>query len=174
MFYLIFILLSLCLFIIISMLGHEYGHALAARLIGWKTHGMTIRWYGAGYKVEINDDKPEDIWKVAAGGLIISLFLFIFGLIFSLLWPGFLMLAYINFFILIFNIIPYKGLDGYYLWQRLTARFRHPSDLHSETQKDHHSPEHASLQSWAEFQANLVQPQRTNLYALVLSWALQR
>lgn len=133
MFYLIFILSLMVIFIIGSVYVHEYGHALIAKMLRWKTHGMEWRWFGAGYKVEINKDRPQDIWMIAAGGLIATFSLFALGLWVSLILPAFLMLAYFNFFIFIMNILPFKGLDGYYIGKYIIGRYRHPSGLHSET-----------------------------------------
>lgn len=135
MIYLILILLILFIFMLISVYVHEYSHALFAKLLGWKLHGMTMNWKrgSMGYKVEINEDNPQDLWKIAAGGLLGSLALMLVSLGFSILWPGFLMLVYINFFIVLINIIPFKGSDGYYIFKRVIKYFRHPNDLHSET-----------------------------------------
>lgn len=90
---------------------------------------MTVDWKkgAVGMKVEINQNNPEDIWKIAAGGLIASLALFAISIWFSLLSPVFLMLAIINFFIVAVNIIPLKGSDGYYIFRRAIRRFRHPN-----------------------------------------------
>jgi len=111
------------LFILSSYLTHEYSHAAVAKLLGWETHGMTIRWYGAGYKVKVNEEKPQDIWKIAAGGLIGTALLGLIGLAISYVYMPFYLLFGINFFIFIFNIIPIKGLDGYYVLRGLIKGF---------------------------------------------------
>lgn len=115
MLFLVFILLLLVLFITASYLVHEYSHALVARLVGWETMGMTIRWYGAGYKIKINQDKPKDIWKIAAGGLLGTALLILIGLSLSYIFPVFHILWGFNLVIFIINILPIKGLDGYYI-----------------------------------------------------------
>lgn len=135
--FLIFLLsfLTLCLFLILSIWFHEYSHALAAKILGWKTHGMTIVWKKAaiGYKIEINQDKPEDIWKIAAAGLLGTIILSMTALFFSFIFPIFSILFYMNIGILLINLIPISGSDGTYLWKRIKAHFRRPSGTHSET-----------------------------------------
>lgn len=127
MFFLILIMALMIGFIFASVIIHEYGHALVAEMLGWKRHGMTLRWFGASYKIEINQEKPTDIWKIAAGGLIATLALFALGLWLSLIAPVFLILAYLNFFIFAFNVLPFKGLDGYYIAKGAIGYFRRPN-----------------------------------------------
>jgi Zn-dependent protease len=131
MFYLILILLTVFIFIIGSVYAHEYGHALFARMIGWKTHGMQWRWFGAGYKVEINQERPGDIWIITSGGLIATFLLFAIGLWLSLVFPVFAILAGLNFFIFVFNILPFPGLDGFYIAKAIIKHYRRPSEIHS-------------------------------------------
>jgi len=131
MLFLIFVLVVLAGFILLSYGVHEYSHAGAAKLLGWETHGMTIRWYGAGYKIKIKEDNPRDIWKIAAAGLLGTAILGTLGFLLSLVFPIFFILFILNFFIFIFNIVPLKGLDGYYLANALIEYFQHPSGLRS-------------------------------------------
>jgi len=129
LFFVIFVLVVLALFILLSYGVHEYSHAGAAKLLGWETHGMTIRWYGAGYKIKIKEDKPTDIWKIAAAGLIGTSALALAALLLSFIFPIFYILFVINFFIFIFNIVPIKGLDGYYIANRIWSKyFQRPND----------------------------------------------
>jgi len=129
LFFVIFVLVVLALFILLSYGVHEYSHAGAAKLLGWETHGMTIRWYGAGYKVKIKEDKPTDIWKIAAAGLVGTVALALAALLLSFIFPIFYILFVINFFIFIFNIVPIKGLDGYYIANRIWSKyFQRPND----------------------------------------------
>lgn len=109
-----FLTLSLIIFLtLFSIFAHEYGHALTAKHVGWKIHGLVFKWYGIGYKVEVNKKNPEDIWKIALGGLIVTLFLCIFFYILSPISIIFYYLFLLNADLLFFNIIiPMKAADG--------------------------------------------------------------
>lgn len=51
-----------------STLVHEYGHAWAARAVGWEVVGWRWHWYGVGVVTEVNG-RSDQLWKVALGGL---------------------------------------------------------------------------------------------------------
>ena len=52
----------------VSTLLHEFGHAWTARAVGWKVIGLRWRWYGVAFVAD-TDGKPDELWKVALGGL---------------------------------------------------------------------------------------------------------
>jgi Zn-dependent protease len=98
-----------------SALLHEFGHAWTARAVGWKVVGLRWRWYGVALVADPNG-KPEELWKVALGGLATTAFLalgflagtalpdpasFLFGLGFT-----------VNAAILLTNLVPARWLDG--------------------------------------------------------------
>ena len=51
----------------VSALLHEYGHICTARAVGWEVVGLRWHWYGVGVVADANG-RPEQLWKVAAGG----------------------------------------------------------------------------------------------------------
>ena len=51
-----------------SALLHEYGHAWTARAVGWNVVDLRWRWYGVALVADPNG-KPDQLWKVALGGL---------------------------------------------------------------------------------------------------------
>jgi Zn-dependent protease len=52
-----------------SAVLHECGHAWAARAVGWNVVGLRYRWYGVAVVAETNG-RTDQLWKVAAGGLV--------------------------------------------------------------------------------------------------------
>jgi stage IV sporulation protein FB len=99
----------------LSALLHEFGHAWAARAVGWKVVGLRWRWYGVAFVADTNGT-PEKVWKVALGGLGATALLalafyagtalpepapFLFGL-------GFV----VNASLLFSNLLPVRALDG--------------------------------------------------------------
>ena len=52
-----------------SAVAHECGHAWTARAVGWNVIGLRYRWYGVAVVAESNG-RTEQLWKVAAGGLV--------------------------------------------------------------------------------------------------------
>jgi Zn-dependent protease len=98
-----------------SALLHEFGHAWTARALGWNVIGLRWRWYGVAFVADTNG-KPEQLWKVALGGLATTALLalvflagtelpepasFLFGLGFT-----------INASMLFTNLVPVRALDG--------------------------------------------------------------
>lgn len=98
-----------------SALLHEFGHAGTARALGWKVIGLRWRWYGLALVADPNG-KPDQLWKVALGGLtttalVALVFLagtglpepasFLFGFGFAL-----------NAVVLLTNLVPVRAFDG--------------------------------------------------------------
>jgi len=52
-----------------SAVLHECGHAWTARAVGWNVIGLRYRWYGVAVVAESNG-RADQLWKVAAGGLV--------------------------------------------------------------------------------------------------------
>jgi Zn-dependent protease len=101
-----------------SALLHEFGHAWAARAVGWKVVGLRWRWYGVVCVADMNN-RPDRMWKVALGGLattalVALVFLvgtalpepapFVFGLGFA-----------VNAALLLTNLVPVRPLDGWHV-----------------------------------------------------------
>lgn len=98
-----------------SALLHEFGHAWTARAVGWKVVGFRWRWYGVAFVAD-TAGRPEEIWKVALGGLFATAFLAL-GCLAGTALPdpapllfgfGFLL----NAALLLTNVLPLRQLDG--------------------------------------------------------------
>jgi stage IV sporulation protein FB len=98
-----------------SALLHEFGHAWAARAVGWKVIGLRWHWYGVAFHAEPNG-KTDELWKVALGGLAATALLalsFLAGTTLpepmsALFGLGFMF----NATLLLTNLVPARRLDG--------------------------------------------------------------
>jgi Zn-dependent protease/CBS domain-containing protein len=118
-------------FFFLSILLHEYGHALQARREGIEIDGITLWLFGgvARFKGSFRSAGAE--FRVAIAGPLVSLVL---GLLFVAvaLIPGLpsaidgvvSWLGYINFTLLVFNLIPAQPLDGGRVLHSLLWRLR--------------------------------------------------
>ena len=113
-----------CLSMFLIVLIHEFGHQLACRSVGGKTHDIVL-WVLGGVAYVSPPQRPgATLWSIAAGPLVnvilfpIFLFLMIFGK--SAGWENsypnadnyIVMLFTINLVLLIFNMLPIYPLDG--------------------------------------------------------------
>ena len=98
-----------------SALLHEFGHAWTARAVGWKVVGLRWRWYGAAFVADVNG-KPDELWKVALGGLSVTALLslgFLAGTTLPEPAPLFFGFGFtLNAVILLTNLVPMRRLDG--------------------------------------------------------------
>lgn len=98
-----------------SALLHEFGHAWTARAVGWKVVGLQWRWYGVAFVADPNG-RPEQLWKVALGGLATTAFLALGFLVGSALpEPTAFLFRFgfvINAAVLLTNLFPARALDG--------------------------------------------------------------
>ena len=98
-----------------SALLHEFGHAWAARAVGWKVVGLRWRWYGVAFVGDPNG-RPDELWKVALGGLFATAILalgFLAGT--ALPQPASLLFGLgfaVNATLLLTNLVPLRALDG--------------------------------------------------------------
>ncbi len=98
-----------------SALLHEFGHAWTARAVGWKVVGMQWRWYGVALVADVNG-RPDQVWKVALGGLSMTALLslgFLAGT--TLPEPAPILFGFgftLNAVILLTNLVPIRRLDG--------------------------------------------------------------
>lgn len=98
-----------------SALLHEFGHAWAARAVGWRVVCLRWRWYGIAFVGDPNG-KPEELWKVALGGLYMTALLtlgFLAGT--KLPEPGSALFGLgfaVNATLLFTNLVPARALDG--------------------------------------------------------------
>jgi Zn-dependent protease len=98
-----------------SALVHEFGHAWTARAVGWKVVGLRWRWYGVALIADPNG-KPEQLWKVALGGLAVTA-LVALGFLAGTVLPGpdsmlFGLGFAVNAALLLTNLVPVRWLDG--------------------------------------------------------------
>ncbi len=98
-----------------SALLHEFGHAWTARAVGWKVIGMRWRWYGVVCVADPNH-KPEQLWKVALGGLVTTALLALLFLVGMALPEPASVLFELGFVVnaahLLTNVLPIRPLDG--------------------------------------------------------------
>ncbi len=122
-----------------SLLAHELGHAVVARRVGLRVHGITLWLLGGVAQLGDEPASPRDELRVAIVGPAISLALAIgFGLVAVALGAvGAPMLAVavagwlaiVNIVLALFNLIPAAPLDGgrvlrALLWRRHGNRMR--------------------------------------------------
>jgi stage IV sporulation protein FB len=98
-----------------SALLHEFGHAWAARAVGWRVVGLRWRWYGIAMVADTNG-KPDKLWKVALGGLAVTALLAL-GFLAGTALPGpdamlFGLGFAVNAALLLTNLVPLSWLDG--------------------------------------------------------------
>ena len=98
-----------------SALVHEFGHAWTARAVGWRVIGLRWRWYGVAFVGDPNG-RPDELWKVALGGLFATAVLAL-GCLAGTMLPepasvlfglGFV----VNAGLLLTNLVPLRALDG--------------------------------------------------------------
>jgi hypothetical protein len=128
---------------------HEFGHAFAAKLLGLRVFEVQINVSGGHCRYEM----PPTIWKallVTSGGifaqvillLIAMIYIAIFGYESSRVMNCFLLVfTFINFLMLIVNVIPAKviaGLstDGLVLWKLTIAWIRVLRKTAAHTRKE--------------------------------------
>jgi Zn-dependent protease len=112
----------LALFLIVGL--HEYGHALACRQVGGRANQIVLWPLGGVAYVNPPPRPGATLWSIAAGPLVnvvlIPVFLMLGFLSRSLGWAAAMpnahallrAVAFINFFLLIFNMLPIYPLDG--------------------------------------------------------------
>jgi Zn-dependent protease/CBS domain-containing protein len=106
-------------FFFLSILLHEFGHALQARREGIEIDGITLWLFGGVARFRGSFRSPGSEFRVAIAGPLVSLVLGVLFVAIALIggipsavdgvvsWLG-----YINFTLLVFNLIPAQPLDG--------------------------------------------------------------
>lgn len=102
-----------------SVLLHELGHSVAAKLQGIGVNSITLFLFGGIASIDRESKTPGGALKVAIAGPLVSfgLFLVISALVQSLIFPQPVTVvlqnvAYINLVLTLFNLIPGLPLDG--------------------------------------------------------------
>jgi Zn-dependent protease len=111
---------SICLYI--TLLAHEFGHALAARHFGIKTRRISVHFFGAATHTEREARTPgEEFWITVWGPLVSLLCAVLFGALALVAHfaggPGYLVevlgiVSGMNVFLFIINLAPGLPLDG--------------------------------------------------------------
>ncbi|WP_438311164.1 M50 family metallopeptidase [Sporosarcina sp. FA9] len=102
---------SLYALIFLSLLLHELGHLVAARITGMRVRSCTIMPYGGELVIPGRLLAPKkDRILVAMGGPIATALLLLIALSFS--FPGDVMFVRIQVILLIINLLPILPLDG--------------------------------------------------------------
>ena len=112
----------LSLFAIVLL--HEFGHQLACRSVGGKTHDIII-WFLGGVAYVSPPQRPgAQLWSIAAGPLVNVLLVPLLAALVSIGWHSglsethhdlyklFYNVFYLNIGLLIFNMMPVYPLDG--------------------------------------------------------------
>ncbi len=103
----------------VSILMHEFSHALVASRGGLPIRKITLFMFGGVAQMDRESDDPVLEFKMAAAGPLMSLMLAVVFFLLSLVLEQvefvpviFRFLAYINVMVLLFNLVPGFPLDG--------------------------------------------------------------
>ena len=146
-----------------SALLHEYGHAWTARAVGWNVVDLRWRWYGVALVADPNG-KPDQLWKVALGGLSMTALLTL-GFLAATALPEPENLSFgsgfaFNALLLLTNLVPARPFDGGYVLAGLRGARSNAAPARAPTST--HPPE--SSEAACEGQAPRVRdchPERT-------------
>src|SRR3954469_703721 len=128
------------IFEILALFGivllHEFGHSLACRQVGGVANRIVLWPLGGVAYVQPPPRPGANLWSIAAGPLVnVVLFPILVGLTYATAVPGgssdvhllFRSVAYINFGLLVFNILPIYPLDGGQILRSLLWFVRGPA-----------------------------------------------
>jgi Zn-dependent protease len=98
----------------VSIIPHEYGHALAARYYGIKTHSIVMLPIGGMAFIEEMPRTPRKELVITAAGPLVTLAIALLGLPFLLLFPNYFFVALVvsNLFLFVINCMPALPMDG--------------------------------------------------------------
>ena len=110
--------------VVASVVMHEYGHALAARRYGVRTHHVTLYPFGGVAAIENLPEDPDQEMVVALAGPAVNIGLAgIGGMLFAYTGqPVALSFVMVNLFMGLFNLIPAFPMDGGRVLRSLLAR----------------------------------------------------
>ena len=111
--------IAAALLFFVSLLMHEYGHALVARREGMEIDGITLWLFGGVARFKGMFPSAGAEFRIAIAGPIVSLALGVLFVLFAWLAPApeavdgvAAWLGYINLTLLVFNLLPALPLDG--------------------------------------------------------------
>jgi len=128
---------------------HEFGHAIAAKLLGLKVFAVHINITGGHCRYEL----PPTIWKalfVTSAGLLAQILLLLITTIYIAIFgyesgrvvnDFILVFTFLNALMLIVNVLPFKPLaglstDGLILWKLMIAWIRLAYRMAARVRKD--------------------------------------
>ncbi|MEO0455509.1 MAG: site-2 protease family protein [Cyanobacteria bacterium P01_A01_bin.114] len=110
---------SMALLLFGSVLLHELGHSLVARMQGIKVNSITLFLFGGIASIDKESKTPGQAFQVAIAGPAVSISLFVILTLANLVLPlptlaGFMVgaIANLNLVLALFNLIPGLPLDG--------------------------------------------------------------
>jgi Zn-dependent protease len=109
-------LLALAAGLVVSLLLHELGHAIAARAYGYDVDLVRISVVGAEVRWSAPEPDPHRALVIAAAGPAVSAVLAAACVLAG--WPS---LAALNLLGATVNLVPIRGLDGWAIWRALRA-----------------------------------------------------
>ena len=92
--------------VVVSLLLHDLGHALAAKILNLRVNRFGLSWIGR-YVVRDSGLPTENI-VIAAMGPLVSLILWSVGLLL-----GWHLLATFNLWFGLVSLLPFRGMDGF-------------------------------------------------------------
>jgi len=106
---------NLIFYYIVTVILHEYGHYLTAKLLGYDLENISFNLFGAGLKT-CNTYKPNHDIIISLAGPIVNLVIIVLLICLWWLFPTIYYFTYdflwANITIMIFNLIPIYPLDG--------------------------------------------------------------
>lgn len=103
--------LDLLLAVLLCVVVHEAGHAVAAYLLGWRVARVRLMWYGPALELRVanltNRKIPSDVRWMAAAGPLANFLLALVAAPFS---PP---LAFVSLVCGVGNLIPIRPADGW-------------------------------------------------------------
>lgn len=115
------------IFVFIAVLLHELGHSVVAIRFGIRVREILLFIFGGVAMMEQVPKNPRQEFLISVAGPLVSFFVAIISLLFSYITSGglstfFLISAYFNGIIAVFNLIPAFPMDGGRVLRSLLAR----------------------------------------------------
>ena len=119
---------------LVLLVVHEVGHAVAARSFGLDVRGIEIFPFHGQCHFELPSHRLDHYLIAWAGVLAQTSLLLIFVAVYAVaaylpvainhfLAPFIFVFVWLNILILLLNVLPVPGLDGYYAWRLVPAIF---------------------------------------------------
>lgn len=118
---------ALLIAVFFIVLLHEFGHCLMAKYFNWDVHSIVLYPIGGIASISFNANPKEEFW-ITLGGPAVNAILILPLYFLGFLSPFFVNLAFCNYVILVFNLVPAYPMDGgrvlkSILWMRWKDRY---------------------------------------------------